>query len=396
MTSANGSARTLQVAVVAAGNPADPTTWSGTPRGLIDGFSQLGHNVVPIDALPSRLPKRLAQSAITARRTITGPRFSPRNALWASKYGFEWSQLLSATAQKRLRHIKPDLVVQAGEGWAVRHPRVALYLDMTTSQAIEHQIFVPPVDISTLDAIRLRTANRAFRRVAYICAATPWAADSVVRDHGLPPTKVHSVGIGSRPLEQTHTLRDFNRPRFLFVGSRWERKNGPAVLSAFRRLREEHDDATLDVVGDHPPIDEPGVTAHGFLARNNPEDQRRLAHLYSQATCLVVPGAFEAAGIVFTEAAQHGIPSICGSVGGAKDIVGPGGIDVTPGDITELYAAMNSVIGHNGARMGRLAAQRSELFTWPAVAQRILEATKYMKPDSAAKIWPNQEQVRWS
>jgi glycosyltransferase involved in cell wall biosynthesis len=43
--------------------------------------------------------------------------------------------------------------------------------------------------------------------------------------------------------------RDWSTPRFLFVGNDFERKNGVAVVSAFKRLRDQVSEARLDVVG---------------------------------------------------------------------------------------------------------------------------------------------------
>ncbi|WP_246375758.1 glycosyltransferase family 4 protein [Brachybacterium aquaticum] len=262
-----------------------------------------------------------------------------------------------------------------------------MYLDMTTHQAIEHRMFTPKDSLSGLDESRVRAADRAFRRVDVICASTPWAARSVVEEHGVPSAKVHAVGIGARPLDASRQIRDFSTPKYLFVGTRWERKNGPTVLAAFRRLREEHPSATLDIVGEHPDLKEPGVSTHGFLARDNAEHQRKLADLYGRATCLVLPGAFEAAGIVFIEASHQGIPSICGDVGGAADLVGSGGVAVPPGDVSALHAAMRAMVGTPGERMGLAASKRADLFTWPSVARRILESLNSEQPSDNAGMW---------
>ena len=116
----------------------------------------------------------------------------------------------------------------------------------------------------------------------------------MIRDYGIAPEKVHAVGVG-----RNHTApaveRDWSTPRFLFVGMDWPRKNGDGVLRAFARLRAELPDARLDVVGGHPPIDAPGVTAHGVLRLDVPEQHATLERLFGEATCFVMPSHSEAA-----------------------------------------------------------------------------------------------------
>ena len=79
--------------------------------------------------------------------------------------------------------------------------------------------------------------RRAYEQAVACCLTTPWAADSVIRDYGIAPAKVHVVGHRLQPRAPAGE-RDWSRPRFLFVGMDWARKNGAGVLRAFARLRE--------------------------------------------------------------------------------------------------------------------------------------------------------------
>ena len=168
---------------------------------------------------------------------------------------------------------------------------------------------------------------------------------------------------------------DWTTPKFLFVGRDWERKNGPAVVKAFTRLRQERPASTLDVVGEHPPLDEPGVRGHGPLRMDLPEDCARLDNLYRSATCFVMPSKYEAFGIAYAEAGAAGIPSIGTTVGGSSDAVGRGGLLVDPGDDLALLDAMRQLSdADTAARLGALARNRSDLLTWAAVAERVMWA----------------------
>jgi glycogen synthase len=225
-------------------------------------------------------------------------------------------------------------------------------------------------------AVRRRIARQAaaYERAHACCAATPWVARAMISDYGVPEEKVHVVGVGRnhdlRPAE-----RDWSTPRFLFVGLDWERKNGPAVVRAFERLRTGSPRARLDVVGGHPPVRSAGVTAHGRLRLNRPEERERLRALFSQATCFVMPSRVEPIGIVYAEAAAAGVPSIGTERGGAAFVIGDGGVTVDPDDEEALLEAMTRLTDpETAARLGALAHARSRLFTWEAVAERLLLA----------------------
>ena len=173
----------------------------------------------------------------------------------------------------------------------------------------------------------------------------------------------------ARPLSH----RDWSSPRLLFVGVGWEQKNGDTVLRAFARLRADHRRATLDVVGDHPRLDQPGVTGHGFLPRENRDAQQKLDALYARATAFVLPSRFDAAGMAYLEAASAGLPVIATTEGGAPEMLGNAAITVHPDDEDSLTDAMERLAEPTTAqRLGLEASRRVADSTWPAVARRIV------------------------
>ncbi len=146
-------------------------------------------------------------------------------------------------------------------------------------------------------------------------------------------------------------------------------------MRAFARLRSEIPEARLDVVGNHPPLHAPGVTGHGPLRLNVPAERARAEVLFQRATCFVMPSHFEASAIVYAEAAAAGLPSIGTSVGGSRELIGDGGRLVDPADDDDLLDAMRALAEPGTAeRLGALSLERSALFTWRAVAERLLRA----------------------
>jgi glycosyltransferase involved in cell wall biosynthesis len=184
------------------------------------------------------------------------------------------------------------------------------------------------------------------------------------------------VGVGRNLEPELNAApRDWHVPRFLWVGKEWERKNGRAVVEAFRGVRAQNPTAELHLVGDHPPLSAPGVVTHGMLDPSLQHDQRRLGGLFARATCFVMPSAWEPSASVYAEAAAAGVASIATAAGGSETIVGDGGVMVDPCDPAALLAAMSRLARPEEAEaLGQRAVSRAHLFTWRAVAGRLLRA----------------------
>jgi glycosyltransferase involved in cell wall biosynthesis len=220
---------------------------------------------------------------------------------------------------------------------------------------------------------RQATSSRA---ASVCCVSTQWAARSFIEDYGIPPERVRVVGMGHRPRRRVAGAeRNWSVPRFLFVGVDWQRKNGEAVLHAFGEVRRRFPDATLDVVGRHPPLDQPGVTGHGFLAREDASAQTMLDTLYARATAFVLPSRFDPSPIAYLEAASSGLAVIATTEGGAPGLLGSAAITVHPDDRRGLVDAMCRLADPaTGRSMGLQALRQSEQFGWVDVARRIIQA----------------------
>jgi glycosyltransferase involved in cell wall biosynthesis len=287
-----------------------------------------------------------------------------------------------------------DGAVMIGSGYEVRAKLpVATFEDMTVSQAREQGD--PAYERLSEKALQRWSdrQRRIYRRVGACCVASHWAADSVVRDYGVDPAKVHVVGFGHN-VELEVPERSWEQPRFLWVGADWERKRGAAILEAFRTVRERYPDARLDFVGAHPEISEPGVVGHGRLALGSDQGQREYLDLLREATCYVMPSSYEPLGIAYIDAATAGVPSIGTTSGGAVDAVAEGGVVVDPNDQAALLRAMLELAEPDrAAELGLRARERSDVYTWRKVAERILRALAPQGVDTDS-LEPDVDDVR--
>jgi glycosyltransferase involved in cell wall biosynthesis len=339
--------------------------WSGIPAGLARGLSQLGFEPRPIDAEPGGSITQIAKAWATfGRGNRHGGMFAP-----------EIRALRKLTARLRARRVQFDAIIQMGSDFGIPFSaRLVTYEDMTIRQRIRVDNIKEILGVSAIERW-IAEQRRCYASAVGCCAMTTVAADSIIRDYSVDPGKVHVVWAG-RNYDPRPIVRDWTKPRFFFMGHDWHRKNGPLVLQAFARLKVRVPDARLDIAGGHPRVDEEGVFPHGPLDSSDPRDRAQAEALFESATCFVMPSQFEPFGIVYVEAAAAGVPSIGTVVGGARDAIGAaGGLLVDPRDANALTACMEIMCNPSRASMmGAAALTRSGLFTWPAVAERVVNA----------------------
>lgn len=355
-----------KVVVASVGDPESPATWSGTTAGVLAGLRELGATAHGLDLT---LARGIEQATLAAGAAPSRNRYDAHSARLTMA-------LRRLKAGRRLRDLGADGAIQVGTTFSLPRelPFVTLE-DMTLRQAASiHPVF-GRMSRAAVEGWERRRA-RIYEQARMCCVASRWAADSLIADYGVPPERIAVVGLGANHRFEAVRERAWSPARFLFVGVEWERKGGPLLLRAFARLREHHPDATLDLVGGHPHVEQPGVRPHGMLSRGSARDRELIADLFGQASCFVMPSSVEPFGIVHVEAASAGTPSIATTVGGPSDVVGAGGgLLVDPGDEDGLFHAMCRMAEPETARrMGEAARERSRLYTWTNVAERLLRA----------------------
>lgn len=273
---------------------------------------------------------------------------------------------------------RPDAILS---GHAVMAP---------ATRALQRMLRVPVVQYAHANEFegRPRTTAAAVRAAEATVAVSRYTARLAV-EAGARPERVHVVhpgvaapGFPRRPRER--------RPTLLSVARLTEANKGhDVVLDALPRVRERVPDVRWVVVGDGPlrPELERRAADRGLAGAiefaGGVSDAERDAW-FERAHVFVLPsrprasgGGGEGFGIVYLEAAAHGLPVVAADVGGALDAVEDGetGLLVDPEDAD---AVAESLIGllEDPARaraLGRAGAERARTFTWDAAAARVQE-----------------------
>jgi glycosyltransferase involved in cell wall biosynthesis len=117
----------------------------------------------------------------------------------------------------------------------------------------------------------------------------------------------------TKTVSQTSPTLISSKCRFLFIGTQFELKGGPALLRAFRRLVDNAPDAELTVITHLPTkyqqlVDE--IPNLKVVAANLTSEQIRVEYL-SHADVLVHPSYMESFGMVLLEALSCSLAIIC-------------------------------------------------------------------------------------
>jgi glycosyltransferase involved in cell wall biosynthesis len=255
--------------------------------------------------------------------------------------------------ERRLKSVPCDLVFSSATipvAYLRPGPPLALWTG-TTFAAMLH--FYPDYRSLTKRAVQVgrELDTRALERASVAFYASEWAARSAVEDHGADPRKVEVVPYGANmPItysrDQVASVvlrRSCDRCRLLFVGVDWTRKGGDRAVDIARLLNEQGLPTELHVVGSHPAPARKLPTyvhLHGFVDKSTKAGTARMRQLFESSHFLVQPVTAEAFGVVFCEAAGHGVISLASRVGGIPSAVREGvtGALFDVGSSTEEYA----------------------------------------------------------
>lgn len=208
----------------------------------------------------------------------------------------------------------------------------------------------------------------------------------VAEQMGLPvPDEVRVIPLGADPPTSTSRpvpeLAGQDRT-LLVVGTLEPRKNQRIVLDAFERLRDDHPDLSLVLVGKEGwMVDDlvrrirrhPALGTSLFWLGGLDDDQ--LAWCYQHAFLTVAPSIYEGLGVPVLEALHHGCATIA-SNGGAQPEAG--------GDAVELFAPddLDGLVGliarhlddadHHESRRAAAAAHRTP--TWDQTTAAVAAA----------------------
>jgi glycosyltransferase involved in cell wall biosynthesis len=312
----------MRLAVLAAADPLNIRTWSGTPY-----FMTKTLQAKFPDLLPVRTPRPVwFQYTRRVARKVTAGRidlyWNRQLALWnashlASRFKAECVDVvlcignapLSAFLADQLPTIHvSDATVPLMRGYYSEFSRLPKALAQSAWQ------------LDSASVLRSRAC----------LFSSEWAARSAIQDYGADPSRVHAIPWGANIDQQ----RGFSDDRavstdvchLVFIGVDWERKGGAIAVAAAMRLSAAGHSVKLHIIGAKPNLHQTGDTiiVHGFINKGTEEGRLEFDRIMRQAAFLFVPTRQDCSPMVFPEANSYRVPVITTHTGGVPDVVHEG------------------------------------------------------------------------
>lgn len=246
-----------------------------------------------------------------------------------------------------------------------------IYTDHTHLENLNYPGFDPSMLYSQA---WIEQEKLTYQNAALLFTRSTNISRSLESQYGCPSEKIKCVYVGSNiaPLQGPLQNDEYCNKNILFVSMYWERKGGPLLIEAFKKVLEFHPDATLTVVGESPDVDIPNVSAVGEVAVAD------MPEYYKRASIFCLPTNFEPFGVIFIEAMAYKLPLVATKIGAMPDFVLPGenGYFVSLGDAAELAEKLITLLDDPqkirsfGAKSYQLVLER---YNWDRVGQRIRE-----------------------
>ena len=167
---------------------------------------------------------------------------------------------------------------------------------------------------------------------------------------------------------------------FVTTAALIESKKVQLVIKAFAQVWKGFNDVILEIIGDGPQQRELVILAKRLrIAENvhfNGELPRgKIAEIYKQCDCFVLPSAFETFGVVYIEAMAAGLPVIATRCGGPEEFVTEkNGILVAVDDVDALKNAMLSMyLSRKQYDCAAIAGTAKAQFSAAVIAGRLLD-----------------------
>ncbi|WP_354622641.1 glycosyltransferase family 4 protein [Psychromonas sp. MME2] len=280
-------------------------------------------------------------------------------------------RLVREKAQQLIQQKGYEFTFQTQSFFDVSFPGIAnfLYTDHTHLANLYYPAFSPK---KLYPQKWINLEKSVYNNAAINFTMSNHVSKSMYEHYNCPKEKICNVYVGSNAGSAKTKLNHerYSKQNILFLGVAWERKGGPQLVEAFKKVRETLPNATLTIVGCSPEIDVKNCTIVGRI----PLDQ--VNQYYQQASVFCLPTRLEPFGIVFIEAFNNKLPIIASNIGAIPDFVhsGENGYTVDPDDITALAECLTILLSNPkmceefGSAGYQLIKNR---YTWEATGKRL-------------------------
>jgi len=264
--------------------------------------------------------------------------------------------------------------------------RVDFYIDATTRQVFNDYGSGERLASSYRSQV-LERERLAYQQAGVIVCMCQWAADSLIGDYGIDPSKVHVVPGGANLDEAQLTQLPPAAPpppsaqqplRLGFLGKEWQRKGGPFLLELADALQQRGIPTVIRAIGPEPAAlpAHPALQPLGFINKQT-DTARFVAELKSWHFGTLFSEA-EAAPRSNLECLRLGVPVLAHAVGGIASTLPDAGCGQLfaphPGAAEVAEWIEERITPYDVYLSWRMAlSARWQEFTWEVAVEQMIE-----------------------
>lgn len=320
----------LKIGLLGLEDPANVSTYSGTPYHLAHFLREAGNQVSFFGPYPVKHRKRVSYQNWLLKK-LTG-----RHILW-ERYPMITDQYAGIVESYAKSDASLDLLLATSAfylGKAKTHLPLVFWGDTTAAGVIGHYPYY-----KNISETMIRQCNAVEQDALDACTlaifSNQWAADVALSSYRLDPAKVRVLCYGANLLKTPDhaEIKQFLQSRpakqwnLLLIGVDWQRKGVDTAITTTTELRSRGFDVRLRVVGCQPPSGTSvpdGVEILGRIPKATSEGSARLAKLMSETHLFILPSRAECAAVSLAEANAFGVPVLSTNVGGNASLVKDG------------------------------------------------------------------------
>jgi glycosyltransferase involved in cell wall biosynthesis len=266
-------------------------------------------------------------------------------------------------------HDNTDAILQSGGLFSISKTKIPYYLGI-----LDNTYKMSDSKFLTLNCEELE--NNLYNKANHIFVMSNSVKTSLVQDYGINEIFISVVGVGPNISPEKYGIKIENiiykrTPKsILFVKKGFEMGGGYTLLEAFKKIRKEFPDSSLNIVSDYIGKPEPNVRWHG------PIKYDQLITLFSNCSLFIIPSHYEPFGIALIEAMAFALPCIGTNIGAIPELIldNETGFIVPPMDSMAISDKIISIIS-NEDELREMGLKGREIylnnFTWNKVIERM-------------------------
>ncbi len=225
--------------------------------------------------------------------------------------------------------------------------------------------------------------RRAARRAHTVITVSRFSAEEIARHLGVSPGRIRVIPHGAPPRRAEAGVA--RQPLIVFVGSIFNRRNIPDLITAFARLAAERPAARLLIAGANRTWPHQDIEA--LMARSGAADRitwapeatnAQIGEALGRASAFAFLSEYEGFALTPLEALAAGVPSVLLDTAVAREVYGDAALYAPTGDIDAAAAALGSLLDSPAGRAAIVARGHAlwDKYDWARAADETLAALR--------------------